>query len=149
MTQDLFEYETTTYDTLAGRVGADWVTIPSDGSSAQERMDAATQKPLGTNAYARRVETTRLNRFIALELALVEEVEYILSAYRDRVFYVWVIVEVFDDSVRRRIYGRQAAVIEEFPTFEFDFYIVARGGRNLDELVTESVEVVYERPRNN
>jgi hypothetical protein len=144
---DVFEHQTTAYGTALGRTGATWVPILPREFSAQERVDAVTANPNGTNAYTRQVETSRLNQFIGFELALVKQVEFILSAYRDNVFYVWVIIQDFGDSVRREIYERQAAIIEQFPEFEFDFYIISRGARELDELVTESVEIVYEKPR--
>jgi hypothetical protein len=61
------------------------------------------------------------------------------------VFYVWVIVNRFADDVRARIYDRQRAIIDEFSTFEFDFYIIAGLGRDPWELVSESVTLAFQR----
>src|SRR5947207_3742628 len=69
-----------------------------------------------------KIITTSLNEFIAFELSLVREVEYVYTAYRNAVFYVWIVVDQFEPEVRKRIYDREKAIIDEFSDFEFDFY---------------------------
>jgi len=91
------------------------------------------------------VSTSALNEFIAFEISLVSEVEAVFTAFRNEVFYVWVIVNRFADDVRARIYDRQRAIIDEFSTFEFDFYIIAGLGRDPWELVSESVTLAFQR----
>lgn len=93
------------------------------------------------------VVTTSLNEFIAFELSLVQEVAYVYTAYRNGIFYVWIVLDQFEQEVRKRIYDREKAIIDEFSMFEFDFYIVARAGRDADELISESVKLAYERSR--
>lgn len=89
--------------------------------------------------------TSALNEFIAFEISLVSKVEAVFTAFRNEVFCVWVIVNRFADNVRARIYDRQRAIIDEFPTFEFDFYIIAGLGRDPWELVSESVTLAFQR----
>lgn len=91
------------------------------------------------------VQTKCLKEFIALELSSVAEVEYVFSAFRNKVFYVWVLLNRFENEVRERIYDREGLVIDEFPMFEFDFYLISRMGRDPGELVSESIELVYDR----
>ena len=93
------------------------------------------------------VATTSLNEFIAFELSLVQEVEYVYTAYRNRIFYVWVVLYQFEQEVRERIYEREKAIIDEFSEFEFDFYIIARTDRDPNELISESLTLAYERSR--
>jgi hypothetical protein len=87
--------------------------------------------------------TKRLNEFIALELSAVEEVEYVFTAFRNNVFYVWVLLDRFEAQVRNRIYEIEMEVIDEFPMFEFDFYLIAGGGNDSRELISGSIELVY------
>ena len=89
--------------------------------------------------------TSALNEFIAFEISLVPEVEAVFTAFRNQVFYVWVIVSRFEDDVRAKIYDRQRAIIDEFSTFEFDFYIIAGLGRDPWDLVSESVTLAFQR----
>lgn len=91
--------------------------------------------------------TKDLNEFIALELSLVPEVEYVYTAIRDGVFYVWTVIDRFAQAAREGIYGRQIAVIDEFPMYEFDFYIIAREGRPVGDLISESVTLTFDRSR--
>jgi hypothetical protein len=91
------------------------------------------------------VATIALNEFIGFEISLVPEVETVFTAFRNQVFYVWVIVSRFEEDVRAKIYDRQRAIIDEFSTFEFDFYIIAGLGRDPWELVSESVTLAFQR----
>lgn len=91
------------------------------------------------------VQTKRLKEFIALELSSVDEVEYVFSALRNNVFYIWVLLDRFESEVRGRIYRREELIIDEFPMFEFDFYLISRMGRDPGELVSESIELVYDK----
>lgn len=87
--------------------------------------------------------TKRLNEFIALELSAVEEVEYVFTAFRNNVFYIWVLLDRFEAQVRNKIYEIEMEVIDEFPMFEFDFYLIASGGNDARELISGSIESVY------
>ena len=92
--------------------------------------------------------TSDLRDFIAFEFSLVPQVEYVFTAFREnQVFYAWIVVDEFETSVRASIYARQRAIIDEFPMFEFDFYIIARMGRSLDDLVGggDSMHLTYAR----
>jgi hypothetical protein len=91
------------------------------------------------------VQTSALNEFIAFELSLVPEVEFVFTAFRNDVFYVWVIVDKFEEEVRGRIYGREKDIIDEFQGFEFDFYIIARLGRDVWDLVSEEINLAYQK----
>jgi len=91
--------------------------------------------------------TADLRDFIAFEFSLVPEVEYVFTAFREnQIFYVWIVIDQFEAAARERIYARQQAIIDEFPTFEFDFYIIARTGRQVEDLVgDESMHRTYSR----
>lgn len=91
--------------------------------------------------------TRRLNEFVGIELSLVPDVEYVFTAFRNKVFYIWIVIDRFESQVRERIYDREKAVIDEFTMFEFDFYILSRQGRKVGDLVSESIELVFDRYR--
>lgn len=92
-----------------------------------------------------KVPTSALNEFIAFELSLVPEVEFVFTALRNSVLYVWVVVDKFEEKIRERIYDRERAVIDEFLSLEFDFYIVARLVRDVWDLVSEDITLAFER----
>ena len=92
--------------------------------------------------------TAEMREFIAFEFSLVPAVECVFTAFREnQIFYAWIVINEFDDSeTREDIYCRQLAIIDEFIMFEFDFYIVARTGRRLDDIVGDpSMDRTYVR----
>ncbi len=118
---------------------------PKSEFKAERHVDSARWMQAGTIPLTP-VATSALNEFIAYEISMVPEVETVFTAFRNGVFYVWVIVNRFERDVRERIYERQRAVIDEFLNFEFDFYIIAGLGRDPWELVSESVTLAFQRP---
>jgi hypothetical protein len=117
---------------------------PEHEFRAEHHLDSEKWLQAGTVPLTS-VATTALNEFLAFEISLVPEVEAVFTAFRNEVFYVWVIVSRFEQDVRARIYDRQRVIIDEFPTFEFDFYVIAGLGRDPWELVSESVTLAFKR----
>ena len=92
------------------------------------------------------IATSDLRDLIAFEFSQTPEIKYVYTAFREnRVFYAWVIVDDFEESVRSRIYDREEAIIDAFPEIEFDFYIVPRMGRDVRDLIDDSVHLTYDK----
>ncbi len=83
------------------------------------------------------IEPVSLSDFISLELSQVKEVEAVLTARQENLFYLWIIVDPFHRAIREKIYARERGIINEFMRFDFDFNIVSRRGRNLNELISD------------
>lgn len=93
------------------------------------------------------VATSDINQFIAFQFSVVPEVECVYTAFRENhVFYVWIVIDRWEKEVRRRIYQQQQAVIDQFPEFCFDFYIVPREGERVEDLISQSIDLAYVRP---
>ena len=91
------------------------------------------------------VVDTGLPEFLTFELSQVPEVEYIFTAFRANIFYVWIVTNEFEARVREKIYERQKTIIDEFPMFEFDFYVVAKHGSDVKELISGDVSLTFQR----
>ena len=89
--------------------------------------------------------TDSLNKFIALRMSEVPNVERVYSKYSDNVFYTWTVIEKRDKEVLRQIYQRQKGVIRRFGDFGFDFYVIYRDGADINSLLSGDLELVYER----
>lgn len=48
---------------------------------------------------------------------------------------MWIVVDQFDRAVREKIYEREMSLIDELDSFEFDFNILSRRGRNLTDVI--------------
>ena len=94
--------------------------------------------------------TSSVRECIAFELSLIPEVAFVYTAFRsNEVFYVWIVIDAFERAARERIYEKQRMVIDEFPMFQFDFYIIGLMGRNVADLIgDESMQLTYTRGSN-
>jgi hypothetical protein len=72
-------------------------------------------------------------------------VERIYSKYRSNVFYTWVVVEDRDQTTLEKIYEREKAIIERFPEYEFDFYVLYRKGQSVDTMISGDIDLVFIR----
>jgi hypothetical protein len=72
-------------------------------------------------------------------------VERVYSKYRSNVFYTWVVVEDRDQTALEKIYEREKAIIERFPEFEFDFYVLYRKGQSVDTMISGDIDTVFIR----
>jgi hypothetical protein len=86
-------------------------------------------------------------QFIGWEFALVDEVERVYVQCEDREFQVSVIVNERDPQVRRKIYAREQALMDELPNADFDFHIIARGNRDLTDTLSDYGKLVYRKNR--
>ncbi len=78
-----------------------------------------------------------LNEFVALSLSGVPQVEAVYTSRSENLLYVWTVLIESDEAIRKRIYGQEQAIIEEFPRFDFDFTLLFRRGRDLQKVVSD------------
>jgi hypothetical protein len=136
----LMQFESPSESELLVLENLDEQEFPGIGSTVVFGRTASTDKGIA-------IATADLRDFIAFEFSLVHDVEYVFTAFREnQIFYAWIVTDKFEQSVRDQIYEREQAIIDEFPDFEFDFYIIARMGRNLDDLIgDDSMHLTYSR----
>jgi hypothetical protein len=82
-----------------------------------------------------------VNDFIGYELTLVPEVEHVFVSQEDsdgKVLRVTVVIDMRNETTRAAIYKREQAVMDELKNLDFDFHIIAREGRPLEELITDA-----------
>lgn len=54
---------------------------------------------------------------------------------------MWIVVDQFDRAVREKIYEREMSLIDELDSFEFDFNILSRRGRNLTDVIRSQAAI--------
>lgn len=97
---------------------------------------------------ARSKRIMRLADFIGLEMSLVPQVETVFIHRKEdsaKDIRVLVVVNNRDVHVRNEIYKREQAIMDELPSADFDFHIVAREGRQLAQIVSDAGEVALKR----
>jgi hypothetical protein len=85
--------------------------------------------------------------FVGLELSLVHEVEQVFVQRQDnkKEFKVLTVVNERDPAVRTRIYAREREIIDNYPNFDFDFHIVARMNRDIQQIANGAGKLAYKR----
>jgi len=69
----------------------------------------------------------------AKELSGVEE---IILVKPKQLYEIWVITDRFDKATRYKIYDLELEMCEQFPDATFDFHLLDRRGRKLEDLIT-------------
>ncbi len=84
-----------------------------------------------------------VEEFVGLELARVPGVEQVLTSPGEDML-VWTVVNHASEEVHYRIYDREGALLDMFPDQGFDFYVLDRRGRQVEELVT-GMKPIFQR----
>ncbi|HID28698.1 MAG TPA: hypothetical protein EYP19_01690 [Desulfobacterales bacterium] len=76
-------------------------------------------------------------------LSQIPTVEAILTTQEGRVFCFWSVVNWLDDAIEDEIYQREGELMDRFPEDLFDFHLIERRDRNLEEIISPSSFAVY------
>jgi len=87
----------------------------------------------------------RLENFVAYKIAEVAEVEYIIVSKEENIFEIWIVINEMDRMVRERIYDIEYDIIEHFRDIYFDFHIVFRNNRDINELFSANAIIIYQK----
>ena len=90
-------------------------------------------------------QNSGLNEFIGFELSMEPEVTRIYTAFRGSVFYVWTLLDNFETRIREAVYAREQEIIDEFPMFDFDFYLVVADDQDAESMISGPVDLVFQR----
>jgi hypothetical protein len=107
--------------------------------------DCTSYAPVSSNSLQRIIFDQ--NAFIGLEFSLVAGVEqvFVEDVRPGRDLRVFVVVNERDADTRAKIYEREKAIMDEMPALDFDFAIIARQGRTLEDIGTPAGTVALKR----
>jgi hypothetical protein len=81
-------------------------------------------------------ETQKVLRAFADLTSQIPEVEAVLGILDDGAFSLWSVTDEASMEVEDRIYEMEGKLMDMFPSEGFDFHIVERRGRPLEEIVS-------------
>jgi hypothetical protein len=84
-------------------------------------------------------QTISLKELLGREMSLIPEVDAVYVSREERTYHVWVVIDQCDRSIREKIYQREMSIITEFGSYEFDFNILSRRGRDLSSVIQDSI----------
>lgn len=83
---------------------------------------------------------------VRIELSLVPEVEHVFFERKgEGEFRIISIVNRRDAAIREKVYAREEAIMSLYPGLNFDFHVIARMDRNLEDVMTKAGKPVFER----
>jgi hypothetical protein len=110
-----------------------------------DRVESTGQIIKKFEVRQRTTQIVRPEDFIWLELSMVPEVERVFVERRGEAFQVMTVVNDRSPELRRRIFAREKAVIDELQQYDFDFDILTRMNHSLEDLVSMCDKPSYAR----
>ena len=84
------------------------------------------------------VATSSINlaEAVWMQLSLLPEVELVYGIREGNVLHVFSVINELDDAVEDRICDMEELIIDNFDSFDFDFNLVVRGNREMEEILS-------------
>jgi len=87
----------------------------------------------------------KLEILIAKIISQVQEVEYIVLSKIDNYYELWIVINKLDREIRDRIYDIEYDILERFGDNYFDFHVICRDDRNIDEICPTNTIIYYRK----
>ena len=86
-----------------------------------------------------------LENYIADKISEIKEVEYIFIGKDNNIIDVSIIINKLDRIVRDQIYDIEYSIINYFRENLFDFHVICRDDRDIDEFFSSKAIMIYRR----
>jgi len=90
-------------------------------------------------------EEDKLEIFIVKSISKITEVEYIFLSKRDNYYEIWTVINKLDREVRGRIYDIEYNILQHFRDNYFDFHVICRDDKNIEEIFPTNTIKFYRR----
>lgn len=85
------------------------------------------------------VPTISLEQSIASVLRQIDQVEGVYVCLEGDVFNVFTVIDKDDEDAYDCIYGGERSIIRQFPNLHFDFNVIARRGRLVQDILGDHI----------
>ncbi len=89
--------------------------------------------------------TNRLENFVAEKLFTIPEVEYVFLSLENNLINIWTTINILNREVRKKIYDIEYDILDLFKDFRFDFHVISRNNRNINELHPSKAKTIFHR----
>jgi len=81
-----------------------------------------------------------------IEFSLIPEIECVFFEREgDKEFRIISVVNKRDAAIREKVYAREEAIMQAYPGLSFDFHVMARMDRKIEDFVTKAGKLAFER----
>ena len=89
--------------------------------------------------------TLSIDAALAQDFSGLPQVACVLTQQEGRILKVWLGLDDPSDDVRHRVFDKELAAIDAFPSVEFDFNLIPLMGRPFQDVISEPVSVAFNR----
>ncbi len=111
--------------------------------SAQSVDEDKTYHNFSTDSSGDIMKT--MQRVFIEKLTEIPEIEYIYSAQDNDIIRVWSIINRHSKAIKKRIYDREYDILDKFSVISFDFQVLVREDRPVNEMAPTGADLVFQR----
>ena len=89
--------------------------------------------------------TDRIETFVAERFLAIPSVEYVFLLSEGNSLDVWTVINNLDRDGRQKIYDVEYDILGFLPTFDFDFHVVCRNDRNIEDIRPSNVKMIFSK----
>ena len=87
----------------------------------------------------------KLEIFIAEEFLAVPPVEFVFLSIEKYSIDIWTVINKLDRKVREKIYDVEYAILGLLQNFQFDFHVICRNDRNINEIHPSGAKMIFKK----
>lgn len=95
--------------------------------------------------YVTQTDLHNIENYIGQEIASIEEVEYVFCVVEEDFLDIRTVINHLDRKVRGKIYKVELRLLKQFLDLSFDFHVIARENRDINEIVPASAKRIFHK----
>lgn len=95
--------------------------------------------------YVTQTDLHNIENYIGQEIASIEEVEYVFCVVEEDFLDIRTVINHLDRKVRGKIYKVELRLLKQFLDLSFDFHVIARENRDVNEIVPASAKRIFHK----
>jgi len=89
--------------------------------------------------------TNALGNFVAQKFVDIPGVEYVLLSLENDSANIWTVINKLDREIRKKIYDVEYDILGIINNFHFDFHVICRNDRSIEELYPTNAKMVFQK----
>lgn len=95
--------------------------------------------------YVTQTDLHNIENYIGQEIASIEEVEYVFCGVEEDFLDIRTVINHLDRKVRGKIYKIELRLLKQFRDLSFDFHVIVRENRDVNEIVPASAKRIFHK----
>ena len=91
------------------------------------------------------ISTDNLENFIAERFGAISLAEFVFLSIEKDSIDIWTIINKLDRKVREKIYEIEYEILGKFKEFQFDFHVMCRDDRNIEEVRPSGSKMIFKK----